>query len=94
VGRTFFRRGNAVMIPEPFALVTPLPACANCGAIHPLARRPKLDVDDCPDCGHPLAELVTTEVPAALTGLWGLLFNLCTGLAKLLAQAGRRLKGM
>lgn len=53
---------------EGFATVQFLPRCEECHAPHPLARKPKLHVGDCPDCGHPLADLQAVKtVPAPLT---------------------------
>jgi hypothetical protein len=98
VGRAFFRRGDAVLIPQPYAFVQALTACRNCKAPHPLARNywrtAFADDTKCPQCGEPVdTPEPPTEVPVALTGVWGLIFNLCVGLAKLLAESGRRLKG-
>jgi hypothetical protein len=85
----FLQAQKTVLIPEPYALVRPLPACSNCNAIHPLARKPAMDVDKCPDCGTPLEQVEAMFVKAALGGVWGFLFNLCVGVGKGLLKLGR-----
>ena len=78
-----------VMVPEPYAVVQALPKCAGCGAIHPLARKPRMIVDNCPDCGTLLQYGEEHLEKAALTGIVGLLFYSLVGIGKALLKLGR-----
>jgi hypothetical protein len=78
-----------VMVPEPYAVIQVLPKCAGCGAIHPMARKPKLHVDNCPDCGTPVDYGEPQLEKAAVGGIMGLLFYAVVGIGKGLLKLGR-----
>jgi hypothetical protein len=80
---------QSVQVPEPFAIIQSLPKCGGCGAVHPAARKPKMYVDNCPDCGHPIEYPEPVLEKAKIGGITGLLFAVFIGLAKGLLWLGR-----
>lgn len=79
---------------EAEATIQLLPKCSACGAAHPLARRPKIVTDDCPDCGTPLAELEEPTVEkAALSGGYGIIARLMFWISGRLVALAKWLRG-
>lgn len=49
-----------------------LPRCAHCHAPHPMARKPRIESEICPDCGTPSGEPGAIEVQVgSVPGLRG-----------------------
>lgn len=59
---------NAQMSFEPTLGVTFLPRCSQCHQPHPMARKPPVERDDCPDCGAKLDQGFSEDVPAVIVG--------------------------
>jgi hypothetical protein len=81
-----------VMVPEPYTVVQSLPACQGCGSIHPLARKPKLRVEFCPDCGTRVEYGEPRLEKAAIGGITGVLFAVLVGIGKALLKLGRAIQ--
>lgn len=77
-----------VLVPKVEMTHTFLPRCANCHAPHPLARKPAMAAEHCPDCGSPstMGPTVVIEEPV-LTGFYG-------WLATRLLKIGQRLRSL
>lgn len=69
---------------EPSMTLTFLPRCPACEAPHPLARKPPMPADACPDCGGPQTIGRTKTVRAIITGRgpWPWLANRCFAAAQ------------
>ncbi len=65
--------------------------CANCHAPHPLARKPKLDLDHCPDCGHASSAGPLMAVDAKMTGFMGAIANWMFDVADWLTNLSKRI---
>jgi hypothetical protein len=68
-----------------------MPRCASCHAPHPMARKPPVESNVCPDCGHPstpAAEVVSAPVSG---GLWLWLANRFNAIARWLLKTSERL---
>lgn len=87
------RNGQGIGFYQPELAATFLPGCASCSAPHPLARKPAIHSNACPDCGAPSAPGHTTKVAAQLTGFhpWAILARFCLWIGERLARLARSL---
>ncbi len=68
LARSLMRRQEAFGYFEPSMQHQHLPKCAQCNAVHPMARKPKIRSSTCPDCGAPVVvDAVSIDVPAVVT---------------------------
>lgn len=75
---------------EPEVSRTFLPGCRNCGGSHPLARKPQLPADVCPDCKEPANKPGATITDrAALLGASGLLARTCFSISQKLQNLAK-----
>lgn len=65
--------------------------CANCHAPHPMARRPPVASEACPECGHAAAKPADAVNITTTGGLWLWLANLCHAFARWLIKLSERL---
>lgn len=79
---------------EPELVYNFLPGCRNCGGSHPLARKPQMPADKCPDCGADIAPPgPERREAAALTG-WApstLVARACLAIGKGLNNLAKRI---
>lgn len=87
------KTSQGALLFEPSLSSTFLPGCAACHAPHPLARRPPLPPESCPDCGAPQFTGATVDIPAEITGrgLWPTLARICFRASRFLARLIERL---
>lgn len=81
---------NALGHFEPQITYTYLPACAHCGAPHPVVQR-HADLHICTDCGYPASQAVTRHEKATLGGLWGRIAVLFLAVGKWLTALAKRI---
>lgn len=65
--------------------------CAHCHAPHPMARKPPVESDICPDCGQPSQPPADTVDASTNGGLWLWLANRCHALARWLMKISERI---
>lgn len=68
-----------------------LSRCPACHAAHPMARKPPIESDACPDCGHPCVAPADPVKVSTSGGLWLWLANRCHALARWLIKASERI---
>ncbi len=68
-----------------------MPRCSQCHAPHPRARKPAVEIDVCPDCGHPAAQPAEVVKVSTSGGLWLWLANRLNAIARWLLKASERI---
>lgn len=61
-------KADSVLVQRPFFGATVLRRCANCHAPHPLAMKPPVDTNVCPQCGTNVTRPDTVYGKVTLTG--------------------------
>lgn len=79
---------------EPELQYTFLPGCKNCGGSHPLARKPTMPEDNCPDCGDPVdkpGETMTEKAVLTNSSPSILFSKACLSLGKAINKLSKRI---